>query len=306
MMKIKNLIFIILACSTIFIAACSGSNNTVQVVTSAFIGGSEGLIVSFEPFSIQEDGIFTVFDTEDFPIEVAVQNKGEQTVEPGQVTVQLLGPAQNSFSNIPAWMLTNAESIEKISEFNPDGGEEIVSFTSGDYAAYIDPVVGFVDVTWNLNYAYEYATHLIVNDVCFKGDLRDDRVCEVQETKTFSVSGAPITVTSVEEDNAGQGIVVLKIDIENVQTGESTFIGQDFDNRFSQVGYTVDEPDVWSCKSGGRENEARLIDGQAQIICRLKNPLTEDDLYSQPVTLTLDYVYQDLITEVLRIKQSAE
>ena len=305
-MNIKNFIFIIMACSALFLVACSGSNSNVPQVSQAFIGGSDGLVVSFEPFSIQEDNIFTVFDSEDFPIEIAIRNKGEQTVEPGQVTLQLLGPAQNSFSNIPAWLLNNAETIEKISEFNPDGGEEIISFTPGDYAAYIDPVVGFVDVTWNLNYAYEYATHLIVNDVCFKGDLRDDRVCEVQEQKTYSISGAPITVTGVEEDNAGQGIVVLKIDISNVQTGESTFVGEDFDDRFSQVGYEVDEPDVWECKSGGRENEARLIDGQAQIICRLKTPLTDDDLYSQPVSLTLNYVYQDLIVEVLRIKQSAE
>ncbi len=306
MMNIKNPALVVLIISLFFIASCSGGSNAVSNVPQAFIGGTDGVLVEFEPFSIQEDGLFTIFDSEDFPIEIAVTNKGEQTLEPGQVTLTLLGPSQDSFANIPAWELSSAETIEKISEFNPDGGEEIISFTPGDFATYTDPVVGFVDVAWNLNYQYEYATHLIINDVCFKGDLRDDRVCEVAEVKQFSSSSAPIVVDRVEEDNAGQGIVILKIDIRNAQTGEATFVGEEYDDRFSQVSYTIDEADVWECKSGGRENEARLIDGTAQIICRLSEPLGEEDLYSQPVALTFDYEYQDLIVETLRIKQSAE
>jgi hypothetical protein len=306
MMNLKNVTIVFLITSLFFIASCSGASNSVENVPQAFIGGINGVQVEFEPFSIQEEGIFTIFDSEDFPIEVAVTNKGEQSLEPGEVTLTLLGPSQDSFSHIPAWELSTAASIEKISEFNPDGGEEIVSFTPGDFAMYTDPVVGFVDVAWNLNYRYDYATHLIINDVCFKGDLRDERVCEVAEPKQFSVSSAPIIVDRVEEDNAGQGIVLLKISIRNAQTGESTFVGEEYDDRFSQVSYTIDEPDTWTCKSGGRENEARLIDGTAQIICRLSDPLSEEDLYSQPVALTFNYEYQDLIVKTLRIKQSAE
>ena len=214
---------------------------------------------------------------------------------------------KESYENIvPAnWELANSHEVEKISEFNPGGGEEIVSFTpSTPRAKFKGVVTGFQDVVWNVEYWYEYKTHLIVNDVCFKGDITDTKVCEVKEAKTFSVSGAPVTVTSVAEDTAGKGVVLLKIDVKNAGTGDTTTVGQEFDTRFDQIAYTVDEPEKWECKSGGRENEARLIDGTAQIICRLKQPLADDELYTKAVRLTFQYVYKDLIQEKLRIKES--
>jgi len=129
----------------------------------------------------------------------------------------------------------------------------------------------------------------------------------VQEYKSHSVSGAPITVTSVEEDTAGKGIILLKIKVSNANTGEATIIGEEFDNRFSQISYTIkDHPEDWECSSGGRENEARLIDGLADIHCQLKEPLSEDDIYFDTVTLIISYTYQDLIVEKLRIKESVK
>ena len=235
-----------------------------------------------------------------------IKNKGEHDIETGDVTLTLLGPAQEDFSNIPSWEKSNVDSVEKRSEFNPEGGEELISFTPSSYAIYGADVIGYTDITWNLNYAYNYATQVIINNVCFKGDITDDRVCEVKETKSISTSGAPIIVTSVEEDTGGKGIVLLKINIKNSGTGESTIVGEEFDDRFSQVSYEIDDSSKWECKSGGRENQARLIDGEAQIICRLSEALSEDDIYSQSVKLTINYKYQDLIQEVLRIKQGAE
>lgn len=303
-MVFKKLLLVLALASVLLLTACQ--EQQVDTTAGAFYGGSNGIVVSFEPLSILEEGVYTIFDTEDFPIEVAVRNLGEHTVEPGDVVLRLLGPAQQDFSNIPDWEKPNSEEIEKVSDFNPSGGEEIVSFTPTAYAQYTSDVIGYTDITWNLNYKYDYHTTLIVNDVCFKGDLTDERVCEVQEYKTYSVSGAPITVTSVEEDTGGKGIVLLKINVNNAGTGESTIQGEEFDNRFSQIAYTIDEPAKWECKSGGRENEARLIDGRAEIICKLKDPLDEDDIYSDSVTLTVSYTYQDLVTERLRIKESAE
>ncbi len=289
----------------LLLAACSGSE-PASSFEGAYIGGGEGIELSFEPFSVLEDGVYTIFDTEDFPIDVLIKNKGEHTVAAGDVSLTLLGPAQQDFENIPAWELVNVEEIEKISEFNPEGDEELISFTPDDYAVYLGEVIGFYDIPWTLDFEYLYATNVLIDNVCFKEDISDDRVCEVEEAKGFSVSGAPITVTSVEEDTAGQGIMMLRINIRNTGTGEATIPGEDFDDRFSQVAYTIDEPDLWECKSGGREDEARLVDGEAEVICKLREPLADGELYTKSVQLTLDYVYQDLITETLRIKESIE
>lgn len=303
-MKYK-IIFAVLVIG-LFIVGCGEKQETVT--GGAFIGGSDGVVVEFEPFSLKEDGVYTIFDSEDFPIGVVVNNRGEEVIPPGKANLRLLGPAKDDFQNIPSWELVNQDEIEKISEFSPEGGEEIIQFTPSELALYTEDVVGFTDVTWNLEYAYDYKTHLIINDVCFKGDVTDDRVCKLQESKDFSVSGAPIQVVSVNEDTGGKGVVLLRIGVKNAGTGKSTIIGQEFDNRFDQIAYTVDEPEKWDCKAGGRLNEARLIGeevGTAQIICRLKTALTEDEIYTKQVGLTISYVYKDLIQEKLRIKESA-
>ena len=296
---------------TVLLAAVfliTGCNGDTQQTTGggAFIGGTQGMVATFEPLSIKEGDVYTIFDSEDFPLEIKLKNKGEETLAIGKATLRLLGPPPGDFQNIPQWELHNRQQIEKVSEFNPEGGEEIVSFTPTAYGKYTAQVTGFTDINWNLEYWYDYKTHLIVNDVCFKGDITDPKVCEVKQDKTFSVSGAPVTVTGVSEDSAGRGIILLKIDIENKGTGTSTSIGQDFDDRFSQLSYSIDEAAKWECKSGGRENEARLIDGKAQIICRLKDPIAEEDIFTKSVRVTFDYTYKELIQEKLRVKESAE
>ena len=293
----------------LFIVAACTPKPTTPAGGSAFIGGTEGIVASFEPLSVKdpESGFYTIYDTEDFSLDVLLKNKGEETVPLGKATVRLLGPAPTLFQNIPAWQLFNKQAVDKISEFNPEGGEEIISFTStGARAKYTGPVTGLTDLTWNAEYWYDYKTYLIINDVCFKGDITEKKVCEVKEAKTFSVSGAPITVSAVGEDVAGKGIMLLKIDVRDAGAGQATIPGQEFDTRFDQVRYSVDEPDKWECKSGGRENEARLTDGIATINCRLKQPLAGNDLYTKQVRLTLEYTYKDLVQEKLRIKESVK
>lgn len=288
------------------LAGCSGGNNTNSSSTGIFIGGAEGLSVAFEPIGILENGVQSIYDAENFPLELVLKNSGEETVPAGKVTLRLLGPPQTDFQNIPQWTISNKGEILKISEFNPDGGEEVVAFTPNNLAKYTKAVTGFTDINWNVEYAYEYKTHLIINDVCFKGDVTDDKICALKGIRSFAVSAAPIQVTGVEEDTAGKGIPVLKIDLRNSGTGDATILGEEFDTRFSQVGYVIDEPQLWECKSGGRENVARFVDGAAQVICKLKTPLKDDEIYTKTIGFTVSYKYKELIQEKLRVKESVE
>jgi hypothetical protein len=289
----------------LFIVGCSsGTDTTTAGQQGVFIGGTEGLVATFEPIGVEENGVQTVYDTENFPLEILLKNKGEENVEIGKVSLRLLGPPETDFQNIPSWKISNKKMIEKVSEFNPEGGEEVTSFTSSNLAKYTRDITSFTDINWNVEYAYDYKTHVIINDVCFKGDISDNRICEVKGSKTFALSGAPIAVTSVQEETGGKGIVVLKIGLSNIGLGDSTIIGQEYDTRFSQVGYTIDEPHLWECKSGGREGTARFVDGKAEVICKLKKALKEDDLFTKVVTFTINYNYRELVTEKLRIKES--
>lgn len=288
----------------LFLAACSGETIEQAQSGDIFIGGTSGLEIGFEALGTQEDGVYTIYDTEDFYLDLRLQNKGEHTLENGDVRLQLLGVSKGDFSGISSWEQVTSNSIEKINEFNPNGGEESVSFTPSG-ATYTRDVIGYTELNFNVNYDYDYQTMLVISDVCFKGDITDDRVCEVSGNRDFSVSGAPVQVTGVSQETAGKGVIVLKISIANSGDGEVTIVGTDFDRNRQQVSYSVESDKGFTCKSGGREGTARLIDGKADIYCTLDTPLEESDLYIQGVNMNLAYSYKELISEKLRIKQSA-
>ena len=279
-------------------------NNTGGV----FIGGTKGVTASFEPLGIKENNVYTVYDSEGFPLEILLKNQGEENVPAGKVTLKLLGPAPGDFQHIPAWTITNQQLIDKVSNLNPQGGEEIISFTPGEFALLSNTkqVTGFTDINWNVEYAYDYKTHVVINDVCFKGDITDTKVCQVKEAKKYFVSGAPITVTAVEQDTAGKGLIALKITVQNAGTGSAAFSDGEFDTRFSQATYGIEEPSSWECKSGGRENQVRFVGNTGQIFCKLKQPLQQEDLYTKSLEFTLNYKYKELVQEKLRIKESVE
>jgi len=297
-MKNKILAPIILLTAILFLAGCGSGTTSDTTSNSAFLGGTQGIAATFEAFGVQEDGVYSIFDTESFPLEVTLVNKGEYSIQPGDVTVKLLGPSQQELEGISSWELKNQESIEPISDLVPNGGQETINFA--DDAKFKSSVTGFLDREWFANLDYKYQTQLIIPEVCLKEDPTDDRVCTVDESKTFFVSGAPVTVTSVVESTAGRGIMALTISLSNVAGGKVAKLGEDF-GVVEKLGYSIDDP-AWECKSSGRVDEARLTSGTADIICKLKDSLEDGALSTKQVKLTLEYTYRDLIQETLRIK----
>jgi len=298
----KHIVSLSLLILSVFLLTACGSGSDQQTSTGAYLGGTSGVLAVFEPFGVEENGVYSVYDTEAFPIEVTVQNKGEYDVKPGDVTIRLLGPAPTEFSGIATRELKNQQAIDKISELVPEGGEQTLTFATA--AKYNNQVVGVINRDWFVNLEYKYQTYVIVPEVCLKEDLTDERVCTVRENKNFFVSGAPLTVTAVEEDTAGKGIMALRLKIRNVGGGDITKVSEEFGVN-DQLTYTLDDP-AWECKSAGRIGEARLQNNEAEILCKLKEPLQKDDLYTKQVQLTFDYKYRDIVPETLRIKQSVK
>ena len=297
----KKILLILVSLSiSLMLTSCTGNNN--QSADGAFIGGTQGITAEFQPLGVEEEGKFTIYDTESFSLEVTLHNKGEYQIQPNDVTVKLLGPSPEEFTGIPSFELKNKDIIDKISDLVPLGGEETVSFS--DDAKYKQTVTGFVDREWFGNIEYKYKTYAIIPEVCLKEDVTDERVCKVTEAKTYFVSGAPITITAVEESTAGKGIMALKIKVKNVGSGKVSTQTGEFGVR-DELAYSLDDPS-WECKSGGRLNGARLVNGEAEIVCKLKTALPENTISTKQVLLTLDYKYRDLIQETLRIKESVE
>jgi len=304
-MNKKILILIIIAITALFVIGCENGDNEESTGPSPYIGGTKGLIAEFEPMGIEENGIYSIYENEEFPIQVVLKNKGEHEIKTGDVTVKIYGILLEDFSGIDSGTKSNEKEIEKISEFNEEGGEEIINF--GQNVKYTQEIPGtFYDLNIFASYTYNYKTYASVPNVCFKENLRDERVCTVEESKDIFCSGAPIRVIKAEEKPAGSGIIELDFEIENMGGGRSTLPGQEFSPQYDQLAFKIEpetERNKWLCRAGPREDQARLIDGKATIRCKLREPLEEDTLYTKAIGLTLSYDYRDIIQQKLRIEK---
>ena len=307
-MKIRY--FGILMLLAVIAAGCDNQEtNLVDTPTSPYIGGNKGLVAEIVQMGVFNDASNTeeIFEGETFPIEITLKNKGESDVATGNATVTLLGINLRDFDNVPNQELSNTQLIEKVEkDVNEQGGEVTIDFTSGTQdARYKVPLSGSsYDVSVFARLSYKYQTKAAVPKVCFKENLRDTSVCDVEGTKDVFSSGAPIKVTNAEEKTAGTGKVAVEFTIENVDGGDVTLPNQPFDSRFDQLAFSVSDANEWECKSGGRDGVARLdTNGKAVILCRLKNALPANALYTKELDLTLSYAYSNLVHKQIRVKK---
>ncbi len=296
---------------SILLVACTPANQQKEAApaSSPFKGGQKGVIGEFREFGVQgKADIEEIFTSESFPIEIVLKNKGESNVQPGDVKVSLSGINVADFSGIPSRQISNNDKIERVSESNDQGGEEVIDFTPGDAnAKYTPTIIGNnVDITVVGNIVFFYKTFATVPKVCFKGDLKDTSFCQVDEGKTVFSSSAPIQVKKVIERPSGTGLVTLEFQIENGGQGKVTKHGTDFDVRFQVLEFEISDTDKWDCNGRGKSGELRLDnDGKGAIVCRLKDSakLAKDDLFVKEVGMTLKYDYKDTIVKQLRIKK---
>ncbi len=313
LIKFNQYLLINLIISIFAIAACTPTDQQEpKSGKSPFIGGQKGIVAEFREFGILDKAdIEEIFSSESFPIEVVLKNKGEQDVEPGDVRVSLSGINLADFSGIPNRELQNSDKIEKVSDVNEEGDEEVLDFTPGDDNARYQPKIlgNSVDITVVGNVVYHYKTFATVTKVCFKGDLKDKTFCEVDEEKTVFSSSAPIQVRGVRERPSGTGLISLEFEVENVGQGRVTKQGTAFDIRIPVLEFEISDSDKWDCSGRGKSGELRLdTTGKGSIICRLKDnaKLSKDDLFTKEVAITLDYDYKDSIHKQLRIKKEED
>lgn len=290
------------------ISGCGGDTTpTTQTASSPYMGGNKGVVTEFDEMGIfnEESGTNEIFEGEAFPIEVRLMNKGEYDLPTGKATVTLKGISLADFDGIATnGQLSNAAAIEKISEYNEDGGEETLDFTPGNTGAiYKIALTGSsYDITVFGESVFEYKTFVAVPKVCFKEDLADETVCEVDENKDVFSSAAPIQIISAKEQRAGTGKIAVEFVVENVGGGEVTLIDQDFDSRYDQFGFAPTETALWECKGNRGEGQARFdSNSEAKITCKLKDEMAENTLFTKELDLTLEYKYKNLIQESIRI-----
>ena len=294
----KNIVIGVLILIILGLSGCTGGTGNQGVGLSKWFGGSMGLIASFESFGASE-----IYEDENFPLVLLVENKGEEPVLDHEAEFEILGISPNEFSVIQ-FTMDNSDPLEQVSEFLPEGGFERINFGDARY----DALSGrFYDANIFVQYSYPYTTKIAVPQVCYKEDLRDPRLCEAEGTKEAYASGAPIQISMVTERPAGKGRLYLEIPIYNAGQGKSkAYLGDDFSNLYDEVAFEV-KTNGWTCTSKGDPSMARIskVENEAVIRC-ISDELPTDTLYLSQFDLTLTYYYQDLVGTVITIKENPE
>ena len=64
----KKIILLVLLSAMLLLVGCGETEQ--QVSTGVFVGGTQGITIQFEPFGVEEDGTYSIYDEETFPIEI--------------------------------------------------------------------------------------------------------------------------------------------------------------------------------------------------------------------------------------------
>lgn len=307
-MKFRHIITGVLIVILIFMTAC-GPKKAQQGVVSPFYGGSEGVIAKFEEIGTlkTQTGFPEVWEDQGFPLGVILYNHGEHTLPAGTVQLSVKGISPQDFTGI-GFVKTNDGEIEKRSENLPEGGEDNVYFGE---AVYFKGVKGtHHDANVFIEYTYPYEQTIMVPQVCFKGDLKDETVCQVDDTKQAYISGGPIQIGAVVERPAGKGRITLEIPVRNVQGGKAKASDSEFDefsNLYDEL--LMEYSSDWECTAKGKGDIVRIAKtGETVIRCKygFNGPIPETDSYISSFELTLKYIYWDFINQVVRIRENPE
>ena len=296
MKKIKGILIVMMLVFVLY--GCEEGSD--QPTTETFMGGTRAIDARFEQMGTFQDNVEYVWVGESFPVDVTINNVGEQEIPENELEVTIYG-VDTDLYNIDYPNMHNPNIIMPKTEFNQLGGMETISFGT----AMLEEVTGsFVDANFNARIEYPYKTYIAVPNVCFKENIRDTSLCEVQGNKQFSFSGAPIIVSKVSQEPYGADRVALTFEVENRGSGRAKAEGEEFSELRDTVNFELVEGPTnieMSCSSMGNENFARLNNGRGTINCR-SEPLPEDTLFENQVTLELSYTYRENIQKTLKIR----
>ncbi len=334
------LVFLLLA--ILFIAGCTGrgpgfffrrqSAETRQddtPFTTQAHQGTLGLEMRFAKNNPPREVFFTGSGTP-FTVVVELRNRGATRIENGYLYISgydkniiqqtILSP---SGANYPIQF-----DIEPVTNFNPEGGYEIVEFEN----AIINwpPGTDSYRPVFRASACYQYET--VANPVvCIDphpfSSLIEDKPCRVRNKYDFNGQGAPVAITRVEQEGTEE-VVHFRIHIQNMQVRGVVYDKDRYDPSYGSEGscpfnlkYTdinkiyydnptpffsgdsATKPQLIECKP---QSPVRLVDNKAVIFCKFALPDTLEEIYQTPLTITLRYGYLNYEEQQVTIKNVAD
>jgi hypothetical protein len=277
MKKLKLLLF--LAVIAFLVMGQEGCDPNTPETESRFVGGREGLKVSFEEYRpppfVQSGGL------EDFYISLMLENMGEKYVEGKNVKVTISGPNTEAFG-VSEKALEIRGIDQDIYNINQDAEGRIIRpsevYVTFGPLNYKRPLDANFDFNIRADVCYSYGTEARANG-CIVPDPttpEKDAYCKVREIKTIHNSGAPIQITKFEQLPAGQNRIKYIFSLEHVGSGRFFLPSTMCENQRTteyRIHFEIksDVPGGLSCTpvmGGGQSGEVYMgRDGKIDITC---------------------------------------
>lgn len=306
----KKILALVLVFSIMFMAAECGKTQT-KVTGGTFISGTDGVKISFKDTMVSE---FQQSDS--VPVNIILQNKGENDLIAGEAKVKLFGVDLANFglSSAKSYKGTSG-ALKKVSSINPEGSEQEVNFGNMKYA---QQVVGSdISYTLRAKVCYPYKTEVLAG-VCMTSkefEKVETGICSLAGEKIVKgdVSSAPVQITSITQETRGSEQVKFSVKIENKGDGNIYSITSNCDeldkdsikalDKKNKVTYEVLAPRDVKCGSAeASKGEITLVAGEkgatSYTLTCWKNV---DDVYEDKLNIRLSYIYISETTKEIKI-----
>ena len=305
----KNYVNIILILALLIFASGCGDKTTPSK-ESPFIGGTTGLLISYDkdapPAEVYDGGDF------DFDVVVKLKNEGEHTVSKDKVKVSLSGIDPREFGLSDSNFLKNPdedlEGTYKDSEGNKIGGTTTYVVFSG--LNHHEELIGNTQYTIRAEVCYNYATNANSMLCIKKGQIDNEGdICMINEEKSISNSGSPVQVTSFTETPRGKNKFNFNFKIEHKGNGgiyQKDSNCEETRAKENKVYVTVNTGmDGLSCTGldgGATSGYITLYGGERIITCTQETETGTD--FEKPVNIKLEYDYKEGISTQVLVKHS--
>ena len=321
----RKLLFIVFTVLFLMLVGCSNSSDTKTQSSSSsqFVGGTEGLTLSFATGSLPA----SIFDKdESFGVSILLENKGEHTIKTtSAATVTLSGFDPKDFgassSDLKQDISNSMRGTSKDSAGNTVKGETVsLDFPkSGSSFAHQKEIAGSVDYTFRAGVCYLYQNIANVK-LCVLEDMlgtksKDNKLCKVSEDKSASLanSGGPVQITSFKEAVSSKNKVSFVFTVEHKGKGkvfEKTSKCDSSYQKKDRVYLTIDTgmSDGLQCSgmqkgaaSGSKfSGSVQLLNNKREVRCTqtINTPADLEKL----VTITMDYDYESFASQKLTVK----
>jgi len=303
----KRVLIAVLVVLIISLSGC-GAKRTDEPDDVVYRTGTEGLTLEFPTDTPRE----VYEEDDDVRFIVEVRNKGafpqSDEIDDFEGKLWVGGYDENILQIYPRLRgsigqgvdLEEAE-LEGKSPYNRDGGYSAVEFEMdvGELPTGMSNYNPKIIVTASYKYQTIASTEICIDPEPRSTKIRE-KVCTIDESISIGSQGAPIVVTSIEEDvtssdflfkiyieNQGRGMVIEESDVDN--NPNEGYDWRDLNNIMIED-VRVGNQRVGECRPSIGTN-VQLIDDKGYIFCRLAKSIAGGKAYETALNIELSYAY---------------